>query len=187
MLLARDAPVCRSDTGAQHCFSVPLVRAWEIFRDAYQQISGMVRTGAGAEHVREPREGADAGDLRGPRRACEVLRLIQGVTVQSPSSNPLSRNGRGLGRGEKRVGGLNGYFRGAIPSGCSGPFSPPTTIGPPGSPGSDPPSAVRDSSSRTSWSGITARISIPAPRTISSRQREQNHNRLRAQRTSCRQ
>jgi 7-carboxy-7-deazaguanine synthase len=39
-------------------------------------------------------------------RRCEVLFSPQaGVTVQSPSSNPLSRNGRGSGRGVKKGGG----------------------------------------------------------------------------------
>jgi hypothetical protein len=33
------------DTGAQHYFSVPLVRAWEIFRKAYTQVSGAARIG----------------------------------------------------------------------------------------------------------------------------------------------
>jgi L-lysine 2,3-aminomutase len=32
------------DTGPQQYFEVPLVRAWEIFRDAYQQVSGLART-----------------------------------------------------------------------------------------------------------------------------------------------
>ncbi len=32
------------DTGAQDYFGVPLVRAWEIFRNAYQQVSGLGRT-----------------------------------------------------------------------------------------------------------------------------------------------
>lgn len=32
------------DTGAQHYFAVPLVRAWEIFQKAYQQVSGVCRT-----------------------------------------------------------------------------------------------------------------------------------------------
>ncbi len=35
------------DTGAQHYFGVPLVRAWEIFRDAYQMVSGITRTARG--------------------------------------------------------------------------------------------------------------------------------------------
>jgi KamA family protein len=32
------------DTGAQHYFAVPLVEAWNIFRKAYQQVSGVCRT-----------------------------------------------------------------------------------------------------------------------------------------------
>jgi KamA family protein len=32
------------DTGAQHYFSVPLERAWQIFRQAYQKVSGICRT-----------------------------------------------------------------------------------------------------------------------------------------------
>ena len=32
------------DTGAQHYFALPLVEAWEIFRKAYRQVSGVCRT-----------------------------------------------------------------------------------------------------------------------------------------------
>jgi KamA family protein len=32
------------DTGAQHHFAIPLVDAYEIFRDAYSQVSGLART-----------------------------------------------------------------------------------------------------------------------------------------------
>lgn len=32
------------DTGAQHYFSVPLVEAWRIFKQAYQSVSGLCRT-----------------------------------------------------------------------------------------------------------------------------------------------
>lgn len=32
------------DTGARNYFEVPLARAWEIFRSAYQQVSGLART-----------------------------------------------------------------------------------------------------------------------------------------------
>lgn len=46
------------DTGAQHYFSVPLERAWEIFRDAYQQVSGLCRT------VRGPSMSANPGKVQ---------------------------------------------------------------------------------------------------------------------------
>ncbi len=32
------------DTGAQHFFGVPLDRAWQVFREAYQNISGLGRS-----------------------------------------------------------------------------------------------------------------------------------------------
>ncbi len=51
MFLARD-------TGAQDYFAVPLVRSWEIFRKAYQQVSGVCRT------VRGPSMSADPGKVQ---------------------------------------------------------------------------------------------------------------------------
>lgn len=51
MFLARD-------TGAQHYFAVPIIRAWEIFRDAYQQVSGVCRT------VRGPSMSCDPGKVQ---------------------------------------------------------------------------------------------------------------------------
>ena len=35
------------DTGAKRYFEVPLVKAWEIYRDAMQQVSGIARTARG--------------------------------------------------------------------------------------------------------------------------------------------
>ncbi len=46
------------DTGAQHYFGVPIVRAWEIFRDAYKKVSGIART------VRGPSMSATPGKIR---------------------------------------------------------------------------------------------------------------------------
>lgn len=51
MFLARD-------TGAQHYFAVPMVEAWEIFREAYQQVSGICRT------VRGPSASATPGKIQ---------------------------------------------------------------------------------------------------------------------------
>jgi L-lysine 2,3-aminomutase len=66
------------DTGAQHYFSVPLVRAWEIFREAYSSVSGVART------VRGPSMSADPGKVEvlgvttvGARRVI-ALRMLQG-------------------------------------------------------------------------------------------------------------
>ncbi len=46
------------NTGAQHYFRLPLVRAWEIFREAYQQVSGVCRT------VRGPSMSAMTGKIQ---------------------------------------------------------------------------------------------------------------------------
>jgi L-lysine 2,3-aminomutase len=46
------------DTGAQHYFGVPLVRAWRIFRRAYRSVSGLCRT------VRGPSMSADPGKIQ---------------------------------------------------------------------------------------------------------------------------
>ncbi|PJF28989.1 MAG: lysine 2,3-aminomutase [Phototrophicales bacterium] len=51
MFLARD-------TGAQHYFAVPMVKAWQIFREAYQQVSGICRT------VRGPSASATPGKIQ---------------------------------------------------------------------------------------------------------------------------
>jgi KamA family protein len=45
------------DTGARHYFEVPLVRAFEIFRDAYSRVSGLART------VRGPSMSATPGKV----------------------------------------------------------------------------------------------------------------------------
>ncbi len=45
------------DTGAQNYFSVPLVESWEIFQEAYQNVSGVCRT------VRGPSMSADPGKI----------------------------------------------------------------------------------------------------------------------------
>ncbi len=66
------------DTGAQHYFSVPLARAWEIFRDAYKSVSGIART------VRGPSMSADPGKVEvlgvtsiGGKKVF-ALRMLQG-------------------------------------------------------------------------------------------------------------
>lgn len=46
------------DTGAQPYFALPLVEAWNIFRKAYQQVSGVCRT------VRGPSMSCDAGKIQ---------------------------------------------------------------------------------------------------------------------------
>jgi len=42
------------DTGAQHYFAVPLVKAWDIFKDAYSRVSGICRTVRGPSMSSNP-------------------------------------------------------------------------------------------------------------------------------------
>lgn len=75
MFLARD-------TGAQEYFSIPLVDAWKIYREAYQKVSGLSRT------VRGPSMSANPGkiqilgvsEIRGEKVI--VLRFLQGRDPQ---------------------------------------------------------------------------------------------------------
>jgi KamA family protein len=46
------------DTGARHFFGLPLERTWEIFRDAYRQVTGICRT------VRGPSMSANPGKVQ---------------------------------------------------------------------------------------------------------------------------
>ena len=42
------------DTGARHYFEVPLARAWEIYQQAIQQVSGLARTARGPSMSASP-------------------------------------------------------------------------------------------------------------------------------------
>ncbi len=71
MFLARD-------TGAQHYFSVPLVRAWEIFREAYQQVSGLGRTVRGPSMSANPGKIQVLGVAEAGGKKVLVMRFLQG-------------------------------------------------------------------------------------------------------------
>ncbi len=66
------------DTGAQHYFGIPLVRAWEIFRNAYAQVSGLARTVRGPSMSAKPGKVQVLGvsEIRGEK--VFVLRFLQG-------------------------------------------------------------------------------------------------------------
>ena len=66
------------DTGPKNYFEVPLVRAWEIFRGAFQRVSGLARTVRGPSMSATPGKVVVEGvaDVAGER--VFVLKLIQG-------------------------------------------------------------------------------------------------------------
>jgi KamA family protein len=66
------------NTGAKHYFGVPLVRAWQIFRQAYKGVSGLARTVRGPSMSARPGKIQVLGvnEVRGERVI--TLRFLQG-------------------------------------------------------------------------------------------------------------
>jgi KamA family protein len=66
------------DTGAQDYFGVPLVRAQEIFRDAYQKVSGLARTVRGPSMSANPGKIQVLGTVDIGKKKAIVMRFLQG-------------------------------------------------------------------------------------------------------------
>jgi KamA family protein len=66
------------NTGAQHYFSVPLIRAWQIFKEAYQSVSGICRTARGPSMSCMPGKMQILGVAEVKGEKVIVLRMIQG-------------------------------------------------------------------------------------------------------------
>jgi KamA family protein len=70
------------DTGAQHYFEVPLARAWHIYRDAMQSVSGLGRTARGPSMSAGPGKVEVQGVTEIQGEKVFVLRFIQGRNKQ---------------------------------------------------------------------------------------------------------
>ncbi|WP_416885424.1 KamA family radical SAM protein [Marinospirillum sp.] len=66
------------DTGAQHYFEVPLVQAWEIYREAMQQVPGLCRTARGPSMSADPGKIEIQGVTEIHGEKVLALRFIQG-------------------------------------------------------------------------------------------------------------
>lgn len=66
------------DTGPQHYFSVPLVEAWQLFREAYQSVSGICRTVRGPSMSCLPGKVQLLGVSEIKNEKVMVFRMIQG-------------------------------------------------------------------------------------------------------------
>lgn len=66
------------DTGAQHYFKVSLIEAWDIFRKAYQQVSGVCRTVRGPSMSATPGKVQMLGVSEVNGKKVMVLRFLQG-------------------------------------------------------------------------------------------------------------
>ncbi|MFN4062791.1 KamA family radical SAM protein [Parazoarcus communis] len=66
------------DTGARNYFEVPLARAWQIYREAMQQVSGLARTARGPSMSASPGKVEVQGVAEIAGEKVFVLRFIQG-------------------------------------------------------------------------------------------------------------
>ncbi len=66
------------NTGAQHYFAIPLIEAWEIWRKAYQTVSGVCRTVRGPSMSCTPGKVQFLGISEVENEKVFVLRFIQG-------------------------------------------------------------------------------------------------------------
>ncbi len=66
------------DTGAQHFFGIPLVEAWNIFRNAYQKVSGVCRTVRGPSMSSTPGKIQVLGVSDARDEKVIVMRFLQG-------------------------------------------------------------------------------------------------------------
>ena len=66
------------DTGAKRYFELPLVKTWEIYRDAMQQVSGLARTARGPSMSAGPGKVEIQGITEINGEKVFVLRFIQG-------------------------------------------------------------------------------------------------------------
>ena len=66
------------DTGPRHYFEVPLVRCWEVFRSAIQQVSGLGRTVRGPSMSATPGKVEVLGVQEVAGEKVFVLRFLQG-------------------------------------------------------------------------------------------------------------
>jgi KamA family protein len=66
------------DTGAQHYFGLPLMESWEIFREAYNQVSGLCRTVRGPSMSCIPGKVQILGVTEAAGERVFVMRMLQG-------------------------------------------------------------------------------------------------------------
>ncbi|HSG30303.1 MAG TPA: lysine 2,3-aminomutase [Thermodesulfobacteriota bacterium] len=66
------------DTGARRYFELPLIRTWEIYQNAIQQVSGLGRTARGPSMSAGPGKVEIQGVSRVNGEECFILRFIQG-------------------------------------------------------------------------------------------------------------
>ena len=110
------------DTGARRYFEVPLVRAWEVFREAYSQVSGLARTVRGPSMSATPGKICVDGIARVAGEDVLALRLLQArdpAWVGRPFFARLDRRASWLDQLEPAFGETCFFFE--APEGEAGP------------------------------------------------------------------
>jgi KamA family protein len=70
------------DTGAQHYFAIPLVKCWEIFKEAYSSVSGVCRTVRGPSMSAKPGKVQILGTTEIKGEKAISMRFIQGRNAE---------------------------------------------------------------------------------------------------------
>ncbi|HSH28642.1 MAG TPA: hypothetical protein VK971_01945 [Thiohalobacter sp.] len=101
------------DTGARQYFEVPLVRAWEVYREAMQRVSGLGRTARGPSMSAAPGKVEIQGVAEIQGEKVFVLRFIQGRNpdwVQQPFFAKYDPDATWLDQLEPAFGGERFFF-----------------------------------------------------------------------------
>ena len=101
------------DTGARRYFEVPLARAWEIYREAMKQVSGLARTARGPSMSADPGKVEIQGVTEINGEKVFVLRFIQGRNpdwVQRPFFAKYDENATWLDQLEPAFGEEKFFF-----------------------------------------------------------------------------
>jgi len=118
------------DTGARQYFEVPLARAWQVYRDAMQQVSGLGRTARGPSMSAGPGKVEVQGVTETGGEKVFVLRFVQARNpdwVQRPFFARYDEQASWLDQLEPAFGEAKFFFQDEYEAMCRGEI-PPRTI-----------------------------------------------------------
>lgn len=115
------------DTGAQHYFEVPLAQAWQVYRQAIQQVSGLARTARGPSMSAGPGKVEVQGVTEVAGEKVFVLRFIQARNpdwVQQPFFAQYDENATWLNQLKPAFGEARFFFEDEYQAMCQGDHDP---------------------------------------------------------------
>ncbi|MEJ2141391.1 MAG: lysine 2,3-aminomutase [Gammaproteobacteria bacterium] len=117
------------DTGAKRYFELPLAKAWQVYREAMQQVSGLGRTARGPSMSAGPGKVEVQGITEINGEKVFVLRFIQARNpewVQQPFFAKFDENATWLDQLEPAFGEEKFFFQDEYDAMCMGEISPRT-------------------------------------------------------------